>query len=359
MSEDTVMGVRVKLRRLLELGLYSSVFTTLTAVLWWFWLEQIDPALLHDAAMYDNRARLMQFLSSRDVFLALALAELLMGLAALLALTPLGWWLESDLLAEPVLSPIQVLARTIRKARAVQVAAADSGDDPAATPTETPPSPIPGSSAAPGVIGTPSNPSAQHKPVEQSGQPTAASQSPAAVGQPATPSQPAAPGQPLAVSQPQAVGQPVAADQPQAGQPQVAQPQAASQPGAPGQPQPGQPQPGQPQPGQPQPGQPAAGQPQAAQAPGQTAQPQSALQALQAGPESESPLDDLGDMDDLLAVFDDDAGVAQWLLDLSSELPDLPVEPLAATAIQVMRDLKARRADRTRMPTAALSPLAA
>jgi hypothetical protein len=333
----------VNRRRLLELGLYSSTLTTLTAVAWWFWQGQVDPAWLASAAaMHDAGARLVRFLLMRELVLALAMAEFLLGLAGLLALTPLGWWLESELIPQPEASPVQLLAHSIRKARAAQKAAAqaqdalpDNGPDPVSQPVTPPGSPIPGDSSAPGVPGHPSNASAQHQGVEQ----------------PPQPGQPAPPGQPPIVPQQPGQSQPA--------QPPGQQPQATQQPGQPQAPQPGQPQ-AAPQPGQPQtpaqPGQPQAGQqpgqPQPGQA-GQPAPPQSALQALEMTPAAEeSPLDALADVSDLLSVFDDDTGVEQWLLDLSEGLEDVEVKALATMSQQVLRDLRAQRSANSRAKAA-------
>ena len=326
MSGDATTVVQVNRHRLLELGLYSSTFTTVTVVAWWFWQAQIDPAQLTVALVAnDLGARLTQFLLAREMVVALATAEFFLGLAALLALTPLGWWLESALIPEPKASPVMLLAQALRKASAAQKAAlANSGPDPVSQPVTPEGSPIPGDSAAPGVPGHPSNPSAQHQGVAEPGQ------------QP-QPGQPPAPGQPQAAAQP---GQP----------PAPGQPQAAAQPGQ--SPTPGQPQ-AAPQPGQP----PAPGQPQAAQQPGQPAPPQSALQALEMTPAAEeSPLDMLNDMSDLLSVFDDDTGIEQWLLDMSDGLDDVEVTTLAITSAQVLRGL---RAPQSRPQAARLTPLAA
>ena len=132
MSGDATTVVQVNRHRLLELGLYSSTFTTVTVVAWWFWQAQIDPAQLTVALVAnDLGARLTQFLLAREMVVALATAEFFLGLAALLALTPLGWWLESALIPEPKASPVMLLAQALRKGPAPPHAArGDTGAPP-------------------------------------------------------------------------------------------------------------------------------------------------------------------------------------------------------------------------------------
>ncbi len=322
--EDTMPLVKLNRRRILELGLYSSVLTTLTMVMWWFWQGWIAPVSLVNTASYSPVARLTQLLLAREIVLGLALAEFLLGLAVLMGLTPIGWWLESDLMPQPVASPVMRLANSIRKVQAAQKANAapmpgvallpDGSPDPAAQPQPIgPESPIPGQSVAPGVPGTATGPSAQHQVAGQPGQPQVA-------GQPGQPQ----PGQPQA-AQP---GQPQVAAQP--GQPQPGQPQAAAQPGQPGQP--GQLQAAA-QPGQPQP---------AGQMPHLPPSP-SALLAEDIPMEEENPLDMLGDMSDLLSVFEENEGIPEWITNMSSGLDDLEIEYLTAFSTQLLNEFRAPR----------------
>lgn len=306
-SEVTVR-VRVLRARLFELGLYSSLLTTATMVAWWFWQRQaVGNALPGDMApeMADSLPILTRLLLQKPIVLAFALAELILGLALLLAVVPMGWWLKSGQLEHPEVSPVTWLARSL------------SGT---LSPAEEMPPAVPNAETAPAL----------DNPVQLAAQPPGAgavtpaqggdAPAPASPGQPPQPQQPAAnPAQPPAPAQNGTQPTPV----------QSGVPSPASQP----------PQPAQP----PQSDQPA----QSAQPPEMSPAQESSglLQSLEIPPEEES-LESLTDVSDILASFIDEDLVDPMLAELSASLEDVEIVALATSSRRLAHELHYARSRR-------------
>ncbi|HXF63351.1 MAG TPA: hypothetical protein VNK95_17110, partial [Caldilineaceae bacterium] len=126
----------------------------------------------------------------RSIVLTFALAEFVLGIAALLACVPMGWWLRSDVFAVPEVSPVTWLAQTIRRGAAP--------GEPASTPASAGDAVDPAQPAASGAQPEPA--------LSAQDQPAAQAQPPVTPGQPATPEQKGPPASPQA--QPPAVTQP-------------------------------------------------------------------------------------------------------------------------------------------------------
>lgn len=95
------LQVKVRHARLLELGLYSSLLSAFTVLVWWVWQRQtVDMAVLDGIASGEALSEvavslpiLTRLLLQKPIILTFALAQFVLGLALLMAIVPARWWL--------------------------------------------------------------------------------------------------------------------------------------------------------------------------------------------------------------------------------------------------------------------------